>query len=157
MTIAKRGYLLMAVWLLVSGLGAALQADPYTPQPGTSERREILDTLRPTAVAELGGPIEFVVNHLLVDGEYALAFLHAQRPGGVQIDLAQTPLHLRDGEPLSLIDGPMLIAFLNRQSGTWQRGRYCIGCTDALWAGLDCENYAAIYDIVFRTKGVCER
>lgn len=143
---------------LVAGLmqATAAMSQPVEPAPGTDIRRDLLDALRPIAEDALGGQIEFVVRDLLVDGDYAFANVDARRPGGGEIDLAQSPLHLRDGEPLSLIDGPSVVAYLERQGGAWVVTRHSTGATDLWWVCLDPDNYGAIFEVVLNRPGVCD-
>ena len=120
-------------------LAATATAEPVSPAPGTAARADLLDTLRVAVGLQLGGPVEFVVDDLRVDGDRAFALVTARRPGGGAIDLAQTPLHLRDGRPLEEIDGPAVAAYLYRAAGDWYVDAFTVGATDAWWlSGPDC-------------------
>ncbi len=142
----------MTLMLFICGiLTSAAMADPVTPERGSALRSELLDTVRRAAEHDLGAPVEFVVNTLLVDGDRAFAMLDAQRPGGGAIDLAQSPMVLRDKTPLDLIDGPNVVAFIVRVNGEWAIDQYGTGSTDAWWAGGPaCEHYASLLPV-----GVC--
>ncbi|MEJ6397212.1 hypothetical protein [Yoonia sp. 208BN28-4] len=136
-----------ALFLAVfAGLSAPVFADPYEPARGTAERRAILDGIRPLAEDGLGAPVEFVVNTLQVDNGRGFAMLEAQRPGGAPIDISQSPMVLRDGEPEWSIDGPTVTAFVVRMAdGAWRVDEYAIGATDVWWAGDPyCADYASV-------------
>ena len=127
---------------------AALWAEPMTPPPGDPLRAELLDVLRPYAEDDLGPPVEFVVERLLVDADRAYAEVTAQRPGGGQIDLSQSPLHLRRGIPTDLIDGPYIVAFLHKAPRGWRVVVHSTGATDAWYWEYDCDNYASIFQAI---------
>ena len=121
-------------------------ADPVEPPPGSALRAELLDVLRRDVEPRCGGPVEFVVETLLVEDRRAVANLWAQRPGGVPIDLATSPLVTVEGTPPDLIDGPTVQAYLYRPGTYWQIVEYSIGATDAWWWGWDCRNYGAFFE-----------
>ncbi|SEV89907.1 hypothetical protein SAMN04488515_0132 [Cognatiyoonia koreensis] len=126
-------------------VATTVPAEPVTPARGTALRAELMDTVRAHVVNDLGAPIEFVVNTLLVEDGRGLAMLSAQRPGGGAIDISQTPLVLRDGIAAWEIDGPEVVAFLYLQSGNWYVDDYSVGATDAWWAGGPfCREYASV-------------
>ncbi|WP_370251402.1 hypothetical protein [Nioella sp.] len=121
-------------------------ADPVEPPPGSALRAELLDVLRRDVEPRFGGPVEFVVETLLVEDRRAVANLWAQRPGGAPIDLATSPLVTVEGTPPDLIDGPTVQAYLYRPGTYWQIVEYSIGATDAWWWGWDCRNYGAFFE-----------
>ena len=141
-----------SIGLITCGiLASSAMAEPETPARGTALRGALLDTVRVSAEHDLGAPVEFVVRTLLADGDRAFAMLSAQRPGGGAIDIAQTPMVLRDKVPLDFIDGPEVVAFMYRTNGVWTIDQYATGSTDAWWAGGPaCENYATLLP-----RGVC--
>ena len=65
------------------------RSDVMTPQPGSPERKAILDALRPTFEALLGAPIEFRVSSLRVAAGFAWVVVHPQRPNGTPISKEQ--------------------------------------------------------------------
>ncbi|PRY77533.1 hypothetical protein CLV80_10512 [Yoonia maritima] len=134
---------LISVFLILF-VGSA-SAEPITPQPGTQLRRDVLDAARVAAEADLGAPVRFVVQELLVDAGRAFAILDAQRPDGSAVDLALTPLVLEQGRPIDLIDGPIFIGYLYQSDGRWITDDYVIGPTDVWWAdGRFCAKYSAV-------------
>ena len=58
--------LLAVVSTFIAGLAAA---EVYSPEPGSAERSAILNSGRVMVGYDLGGPIEFVVTSLEVDGD----------------------------------------------------------------------------------------
>lgn len=135
----------IALILSILAAPAAISAEPVTPDPGSPLRAALMDAARPIAEYDLSPPVEFVVIELLADGDRAFGRMRAQRPGGAQIDPAETPMHLRDGVSLDLFDGPRLEVFYHRMQGDWRVVNYPIGATDAWWYGYDCANYGVFF------------
>jgi hypothetical protein len=136
-------------FLLFLALGLCLStlahAEPVEPPRGSALRAELLDTIRRDVEPRFGGPVEFVVDTLLVQDRRAIANLTAQRPGGAAIVLEDTPLVTVEGIPRDLIDGPTVQAYLYRPGTYWQIVEYSIGATDAWWWGWDCRNYGDFF------------
>lgn len=65
---------------------AVTRAEVRTPQPGTPERKAVLDALRPGFEALFGPPIEFNVHDMRIAAGFAWVSVHPQRPGGREID-----------------------------------------------------------------------
>lgn len=96
----------------------ALSQAAHEPPRGSAERAAILDAVRPEAAVYLGSPIEFVVRELSVSRDQAYAFLRAQRPGGVTIDIKNTPWG-RGPYYSGPIDYPGIAALLRHRDGQW--------------------------------------
>ena len=136
----------MRTLILALLLAGPLAAEPVTPAVGSEERAALLDPLRAVAGLSMGGPIEFVVDDLRAEGDRAFALLKAQRPGGAEIDLARTPMVLRDGANVEEIDGPFVSAALYRAAGHWYVSHLAIGPTDAWWLDpSDCDVTAPFF------------
>ena len=136
---------------LVLATATAAHADVYTPQPGTAERGAILDSVRVMAGYDLSGPIEFTVSSLEVSGDRGFFMGTASRPGGVPIDITQTPLVTRDEIPVDFIDGASVQAFVMRAGDHWYVDAYAVGATDVWWMGPPfCAHYSA-----FLPAGAC--
>lgn len=147
MTVLQKSILSLCIVFLAQVATAA----PETPAKGTPLRQALLDTLRVIAGYDLGAPVEFVVISMQADGDRAFAQVMAQRPGGVAIDIASTPLAQRDQIPTDFIDGPRMEAFLMRENGFWYIDAYAIGATDVWWVGPPyCADYAQ-----FLPDGAC--
>ncbi|MEM6381313.1 MAG: hypothetical protein AAF739_01455 [Pseudomonadota bacterium] len=101
----------------------------YEPRRGSDERAVLMDAVRPQAVRDLGAPVEFYVIRLAVFGDIAHASLRAQRPGGVQINMMQTPrAGMPDFQPSS--EFPTIEALLRREGEQWRVVEYAFS-TDA--------------------------
>ena len=133
------------ILLLSLVLAAPLHAEPVEPPRGSALRAALLDAVRGPAEDDLGAPVEFVVEALHADGDVALARVTAQRPGGGAIDTDASPLVAREGIPPSLVDGPHIVAFLQRGAdGVWTVETHSTGATDMWWVGWRCERYASL-------------
>jgi hypothetical protein len=106
------------------------------PAKGSKERAALMDAIRPVAEWWLGAPVEFAVQTLRVEGNRAFAVLDAQRPGGVPIDMARTPLALRDGWDPRVLDGARIDVLYKKSGGQWVAVLREIGATDA-WYSYD--------------------
>jgi hypothetical protein len=111
---------------------AAPAAAQMTPPRGSPLRAELMDTLRPTVMAEIGGPIEFVVTDLRVMDQWAYAHVRPQRPGGAPIDWNRTK-YRQDMALGTMSDGVM--ALLYRDGARWRIVEYVIGPSDVAWDG----------------------
>ncbi|MDT8855273.1 hypothetical protein RNZ50_09650 [Paracoccaceae bacterium Fryx2] len=130
---------------LACALLPALPLHAWTePARGSADRAALMDALRPVAEQELGAPVEFVVRDLRLDGDVALMRLTAQRPGGGEIDLAETPMVQRGRAP-DTIDGPGVDALMRYADGFWQVAHWAIGPTDVWYADPAlCPDFAAV-------------
>lgn len=101
------------------------------PRSGSALRVELLNTVRPEFERETGGPIEFVVRHLNVIGEWAYGEVQAQRPGGKEIDWSRT----RYGEDFAagMFDPAASDFLLRRSPSGWMIVEFAMGPTDVVW------------------------
>jgi len=130
---------------------APVMAEVITPQPGTPERSDILDSVRVMVGYDLGGPIEFTDVGIGIEDGFGFVTATATRPGGKPINIHQTPLVLRDEVPTDFIDGTTVQAFITQAGGDWYVHEYVVGATDVWWMGDPyCDDYAA-----FLPKQVC--
>ena len=107
-------------------------AAPYAAK--AAERKTILDTLRGPVAAKLGAPIEFVVDRILVEGDWAFAVVTPQRPGGRKIDFRGT---VCAGDVSHLVG-----ALFKRAGGNWTVRDIAFCPTDVAWASWDTEHDA---------------
>ncbi|MCU0881601.1 MAG: hypothetical protein MUF14_02905 [Hyphomonadaceae bacterium] len=129
--------------VIMSSNALAQSPATVTPGPGSVLRRTLLNALRPVIIADLGAPIEFVVDGIRVAGNRAFVQVNAQRPGGRSIDLAQTPM-ARRVDP-SLIDGTRIEAFMVRRNGRWSVDEHAVGSTDVWFSDPRfCTHYSAV-------------
>ena len=137
------------IGLPVASILAALLPSSATaydaPGRGSPVRKAVLDAVRPFAEDAYGAPIEFVVREIRVVRGSAFVRLEGQRPGGRPINLARSPLHLRDGEPLDLINEPSTEALLRFTGGAWKVIHHAHAPTDVWWASSEyCPRFADV-------------
>jgi hypothetical protein len=105
-------------------------AQVITPAPGSAQRSEILNALRPSVQAQIGGTVEFVVSQLRVLQDWAFVSARPQRPGGQPIDWRATKFR-RDWEQDMMSD--LVLGLLRRNGTSWRVLEYAIGPTDVVW------------------------
>lgn len=129
---------------IVVGLASIAQATPFEPPRGSELRQELLDTIRLLAEYDLGAPVEFRVIEIQVDGNIAFARMMAQRPGGGEIDMVDTPMvRWRYAEPYEF-DGPRFEVFYVRTETGWQITDFGMGSTDVWWSQYRCETFGSL-------------
>ncbi|PIE12620.1 MAG: hypothetical protein CSA70_08940 [Rhodobacterales bacterium] len=130
---------------MVCCMATAAVADWATPKRGSATRKGLMDALRPHAEWQLGAPVEFVVHDLRVSGSVGFAAVHAQRPGGKEIDIARTPGARRGYLDPEFMDGTSLQALYRKVGATWVAVHWAIGATDVWYADPAlCVDYAAV-------------
>jgi hypothetical protein len=91
-----------------------------SPPPGSVERSQIMDALRPDAEVALHGPVKFVVRTLRVSQGWAYASVEPQRPNG-------RPYRISRPDPMNAYAG----ALLHRNpAGRWIAVEFILGPTD---------------------------
>lgn len=101
---------------------------------GDPMRRPLLDALRPAIARDLGQPVQFVVAHLRVDGDWAFFMGSVQKPDGGAIDFART--RYREALEEGFFDGPGAMALLQRsRDGGWRVVEFAVGPTDVPFEG----------------------
>lgn len=100
---------------------------------GDPQRRILLDTIRPAIEARVGQPVQFVVDKLQVQGEWAFYGGHIQQPNGRPIDFSRTSYaeQLEEG----MFDGPGTYALLRREGTRWRLVDWVVGPTDVYYLG----------------------
>jgi hypothetical protein len=131
-TLARHlGAWLIATIVLVAAANIApAAAQVFTPPPGPPLRADLMNALRPTVEAEIGGRIEFVVSEFRVLQVWAYTSVRPQRPGGVPIDWLQTKFReaWRNDQMSDLV-----LALLWHDGSHWRVMDYAIGPTDVIW------------------------
>lgn len=126
LTLTRRTLLCGAIAVTVTPASAS---SVYTPGRGDPDRKAILNAIRPRIEKEMRGPVEFVVRVLNVLDEWAFAVLDPQRPGGRQINPADT-VHAQDWE---FMDGLRVYALVRWSGGRWQLVESVTGPTDVAY------------------------
>ena len=116
--------------LAIAGFSTAASAQVETPPQGSPVRAAILNAIRGIAVAEFGGPIEFVVNDIRVLGEWAFADVHPQRPGGGEIFYTYT--RYQAAWDAGALDQTAVVLLRETPAG-WLVYEYDFGATDVTW------------------------
>ncbi|MDN5787324.1 hypothetical protein [Pseudorhodobacter sp.] len=115
------------------------------PARGSVDRGAMMDALRPHIEWQLGGPVEFVIQDLRVDGRVGFAAVMPQRPGGGTIDIEDTPMAVREPEMLEFLDGLHIEALYEKSGDTWVVVQWVMGATD-VWYVAD--ELCAAYHLV---------
>lgn len=125
---------------------SSAHADSYfEPKRGTALRSALMDAIRPHIEWELGQPVEFVVNGLRASGNYALAFLAPQRPGGIKIDILKTPGFQRGSLEPNYMDGTGVTVLYEKKRETWVAVHHSIGATDVWFSEPEfCSQYGSV-------------
>ncbi len=131
--------LLPALLLSAFWLPSVALAQAETPPPGSPLRREVLDALRPMVTAEIGAPVEFVVETLKVLGEWAFVQVRPQRPGGAPVGYAYSRYQ---GAVDNGVFDNQATALLRQTPDGWLVYEYNLGATDAVWM-----NWPALYPV----------
>lgn len=109
----------------------------YTPAAGSTERSELMDTLRSAVASELGSDVIFKVSELKVEDDWAFAVLEPVHRDGSSIDIDATPL-AREVGGADYLDGLRTEAVWRRTSNGWKVEAHGIGATD-VWYETYCE------------------
>jgi hypothetical protein len=107
------------------------------PARGTPLRADLLDAIRPHLEWQLGAPVEIVVHQLRVAGDLGFVSAHAQRPGGVAIDMAATPMARRGEYWPEVSDGTTIQALLQRSGRMWVAVHHAVGATDVWYSSAE--------------------
>lgn len=115
--------------------GAAAQSRPYTPKPGSFERKLIMDTLRVPVESKLHRPVIFQVTSLRAQNGWAFLNGLPVKPNGGPMDYRGTPYAqaARDGDAFS----GTIQALLHKTRGKWRVVTYDIGASDVEWYDWD--------------------
>ncbi len=122
--------LLLALMTPVPGFAQSWQE----PARGTQTRKALMDALRPHAMWLLGSPIEFVVHDLRQSGNLAFASVYPQRPGGVEINIRDTPAYQRGELQPDYLEGVGIQALFYKSGQTWVAVHWALGATDVWYA-----------------------
>jgi hypothetical protein len=111
----------------------AVQSANRSVPVGDPQRRLLLDVIRPAVQADIGQPVQFVVDTLRTRGDWAFYAGRIQQPTGRPINFARTPYADRLDE--GSFDGPATYAVLRRVNGNWRLVEFVVGPTDVAYLG----------------------
>ena len=111
----------------------------HVPQPGSVERKAILDKARVPVEQRLRQPVVFKIEHFEVEDGWAFVYGIPLKPNGAPVDLSVTPYaaaakHGAFGDDFN--------ALLRYQNGSWSVMTYNVGATDVPWVNW-AETYGA--------------
>ena len=108
----------------------ALAQNVYTPEPGSVERKAVLDALRIPVERTLKQKIVFAAETFNVHGNWAYLDGAPQTPSGNRPDYAGTAYE--EAVESGAFDHNFF-ALLRKTSGRWRVVKYAIGCTDVCY------------------------
>lgn len=134
MLLSKR--IVVCPTILMMCVMASAQTNAYTPEPGSIERKAIMDSLRLPLEKELKQKIVFKVDHLKVKDGWAFMRGVPQQPDGKKVNYKNTPYQeaINDG-----IFDDWICALLHKEGGKWKVTIYTLGATDVPYIGWDKE------------------
>src|SRR5262245_60291451 len=124
-----RNIVLLTAVLILSCVAIVGQT-VYTPEKGTAERKEILDTLRVPVERELKQKIVFAADTFNVLGNWTFIYGTMQTPEGGQPDFSRTKYAQAQRE--GFFDNNFQ-TLLKKTAGKWTVVKYQIGCTDVCY------------------------
>jgi len=126
---------IFTVLVTVLTLALPAHAQKYTePARGSELRNDLLSAIRPHIEWSLGEPIEFVVYDMRVSGNLAFASLWAQRPGGTEIDIRNTPAARWEELDPEVGDGPTIQVLYRKSGRVWVAVHHAIAATDVWYS-----------------------
>lgn len=125
---------------LLAAAGLLLAATPHMLGPGRAqtqpvsqtERREILDAARGTAMRDLGKPVRFVVKNLNAENEWAFLYARMVDPNGAPLSYEGTPFAEAAQHGLK---SDSYAALLWKSERGWDVLIHVVGPTDVAWQG----------------------
>ena len=120
---------LAAIAFLVTMMSAALAGELHEPAKGSAERKAILDAIRPAIEAQMRTTVEFQINVMLSDGDWAFISANPQHPGGGEIDMEKTAF----AGKFDMMDGLTTYALVRYVDGRWNHIDDIIGPTDVAY------------------------
>lgn len=115
-----------AMAFLVVTATSSFAAEIHEPAKGSAERKAILDAIRPAIEAQMRGPVEFRINVMPSDGEWAFVGANPQRPGGGEINPETTAFAGQS----DTMDGLATYALVRFADGRWTHIDDVVGPTD---------------------------
>src|SRR5215203_1590690 len=98
--------------------------------PAWSQRKAVLEALRPAVEAKVGPNVEFVVQVIRVEDGWAFVMADPQRRGGMPID------GNRYFDDFDNMDSLRVDAVLQRRGGRWRLMDHAIGATDVWYCDV---------------------
>ncbi len=112
--------------IVIMGAIPAVGGEVYTPQRGDPLRKEVLDTIRPRVEAEMRTKVQFVVETMNLQEDWAFVVVTPQHLNGAPIDIAKT----RFAEDADFMDGLTNYSLLKLVNNRWHEVTHVTGPTD---------------------------
>lgn len=106
------------------------QARPYTPKPGSFERKLLMDTLRVPVEARLHRPVIFQVQTLRVQNGWAFLAVTPRQPNGKPLNYKGT-IYQQAIKHGTFDDA--VTALLHKTDSKWRVVTFNIGATDVVY------------------------
>jgi hypothetical protein len=106
---------IIAAVLLIFMPMPAFAGEVHEPAKGSPERTAILDAIRPAIEAQMRGPVEFQIETMRTDGDWAFVMANPQSPGGKPIDQEKTAFAGQQDQ----MDGLTVLALARHVGGRW--------------------------------------
>ncbi len=116
---------------VAAGAAGAAGAEPYTPKPGSAERKAILDAIREPVQKHLQQSVRFRIDHFKVADGWAFIKGQARTEDDKAIDYSKTS----ESREAELAD-ELLVAILRNSDGKWQVVKHDILTYDMWWMGM---------------------
>ena len=120
---------LAAIAVMLATMTVAFAGELHEPAKGSAERKAILDAIRPAIEAQMRTEVEFQINVILSDGEWAFVSANPQHPGGGEIDMEKTAFAGKS----DMMDGLTTYALVRYVKGRWNHIDDIIGPTDVAY------------------------
>lgn len=116
----------------------------HTPEPGSTEREQLLDAARAPVQKKLGRDgVHFEVEQIRAGDGWAFVYLRMLNADGSVIDYTGTPL--ADAAKQGYVS-PDYVALLQQVDGQWQLRADAIGPTDMVWLAWP-EKYGIAHEL----------
>lgn len=102
----------------------------HIPNPGSPERAAVLDSARDSIDKEIGRTVQFVVERLAVEGQWAFLYAHMQASDGGPVDYSRTSM--AEAAEAGFVS-QVYAGLLEKEDGHWVVRAQAIGPTDMAW------------------------
>jgi hypothetical protein len=134
---------LITIFLLLAMPALVFAGEVHEPAKGSPERAAILDAIRPAVEAQMWGPVEFKIDQMRTDGDWAFVMAEPQRPGGKPVDPETTAFAGQEDQ----MDGLTVLGLARFVRGRWVHIGDIIGPMDAAQTAW-VQNYRVPKDVI---------
>lgn len=130
----KKKVLPIIIFVVALGVLSVSAQKTYTPEKGSKERSAILNALRLPIEKKLKQKVQFAIQNVNVQGNWAFINGEPQNMNGGQPDYTGTDYQEEFDE--GMFDNNFQ-ALLKKTNGKWKVITYAVGCTDVCYIGWD--------------------